>query len=305
MGLFRSHHTLLFYLQMLCHEVQCYIDQKLVNGECVRLNSKISGSQCFSVLFKIAPAKYVNKVSKYMRRDEKAFTRNILQGLDDKLCVSSKSTGLHFVKEGASVYFEYIVIYAVLFFYNVEEQIKTMDYLLGMINLYYNRYGVECIYFEGCQSFELDSELVGYKLSFSDSTFPIILSELRVTTGFQSGFETLKQSFNSSEVYPTTCSANNTLPITKLHRCPFVAIPKNALTTHTVNGYLRVFDDPVHSNILKVLPSWEYDIMPQTTQYIYVFAIIWTFTVYCLKKIMNGHVLGNSIQLHVYTPFSF
>ena len=184
---------------MLCHEVQCYTDQELVNGECIELNSKISGNQCFSVLLKIAPAKNVKRVSNYLRRDEKAFIRHILQDLDDKLGVSSKSTGLHFVKESGSAYIEYIVIYAVLVFNNVEEQIQAVDYLLGKINLYYNPDGDECIHFEDCQSFELDSELVGYKLSFSDSTFPITLSELRVTIGFQFGFETLKQSFNSSE----------------------------------------------------------------------------------------------------------
>ena len=268
MGLLHNHHTLLFCLQMLCHEVQCYTDQELVNGKCVLLNSKISGNQCFSVLLKVAPAKNVKKVSNYMRRYETAFIRNILQNLDGKLGVSNKSRGLHFVKEDSSEYIEYIVIYAVLVFNNVEEQIQAVDNLLGKlkINLSYNLYGDECIYFDDCQLayFELDSELVGYNLSFTDSEFSYTLAELRITTGFQPDFKILKKSFNSSEVFTAACSANNTVSITKLHRCPFVAIPKNALTTEMINGYLRVFDDPVHSNILKILPSWEYDITNDT-----------------------------------------
>ena len=41
----------------------------------------------------------------------------------------------------------------------------------------------------------------------------------------------------------------------------------------------------------------------------YIFAIIWTFTERYQNERIDGHVLGNSIQLHVYTcsftPFSF
>ena len=97
-------------------------------------------------------------------------------------------------------------------------------------------------------------------LSLTEYAFPVTSVELRVTTGFQPGFEIFRQSFNSSEVYPTACSTNNTVPIIKLHRCPYVAIPKNALTTETINVHLRMFDDSTHSNLLKVLPSWAYDI---------------------------------------------
>ena len=253
----RSHHTILFYLQILCHEVQCYTDQKLVNGECVQLNSEISGNQCFSVLLKIAPAKNVKRFSNLVRHDERAFVRNLRQDLDDKLGLTSESSSLHFLKEDRSGYIEYIVIYAVFVFNNVEEQMRAVDRIFGNIHIYTNPVGDERI-------FELELELVGYILSLTDYAFPITSAELRVTTGFQPGYETLRQIFNSSEVYPAACSTNNTVPITKLHRCPFVAIPKNALTTETINRHLRVFDDSTHSNLLKVLPSSEYDITKDT-----------------------------------------
>ena len=106
--------------------------------------------------------------------------------------------------------------------------------------------------------------MVGYILRLTDYAFPVTAAEFRVTTGFQPSFEILRQSFNFSEVYPAACATNNTVPITKLHRCPYVAIPKNALTTETINRHLRVFDDSTHSNLLKVLPSWEYDITKDT-----------------------------------------
>ena len=199
----RSHHTILFHLQILCHEVQCYTDQKLENGECVQLNSEISGNQCFSVLLKIAPAKNVKRFSNLVRHDERAFVRNLRQDLDDKLGLTSKSSSLHFLKEDRSGYIEYIVIYAVFVFNNVEEQMRAVDRIFENIHIYTNPVGDERI-------FELELELVGYILSLTDYAFPITSAELRVTTGFQPGYETLSHIFNSSEVYPAACSTNNT-----------------------------------------------------------------------------------------------
>ena len=188
--------------------------------------------------------------------DEEAFTKRLRQILELKLGLSSNVTligFLHFLHENHLGHMEYLVVYVVFWFRSLSEKMRAVDSLVENVSFNYKSVEPEDI------SVEFELQRVAYNLNFTASSLPYTTAELRVTTTLQPGFESFKLRFNSSDVFPAECSANETVALSRLHRCPFVGIPQNAFPIEIVYGSLRVYDGTTHSKILKVLPKWEYD----------------------------------------------
>ena len=245
---------------MLCYDFTCYTDQELSNGECVQLNTEMVDNQCYSALFKLTPRQNLATFSDLVHSDEEAFSGLLRPILKPNLgLVNTSIAFIHFLQEDHLGFIEHIVVYVVFVFHRSSEKMRAVDSLIEKVSFKYQSS------IEGMDiSVEFELEKAAYNLSFSDLSLPYTTAELRVTTGLQSGFKVLKRRFISSDVFPADCSPNQTIALTRLHRCSFVSIPLNALTIENKNGFLRVFDDRAHSKILKVLPKWEYDMKGST-----------------------------------------
>ena len=240
---------------MLCYDVTCYTDQELSNGECVSLDTEMVDNQCYSALLNLTLMQNLATFPDLLRSDEEAFFELLRQIFKLKLgLVNTSIAFLHFLQEDHIDFIEHIVVYVVFVFRRSSEKMRAVDSLIEKVSFTYKS-PLEMVDI----SVEFELEKAAYNLSFSYLSLPYTTAELRVTTGLQSGFEILKRRFNSSDVFPAECSANQTIALTRLHRCPFVGIPLNAFPIEIVYDSLRVYDSTTHSEILKVLPKWEYD----------------------------------------------
>ena len=201
------------------------------------------------------PMKNQARFTHILRTDTLMLTRSIRQILTrDTDLLSTSTEFLYFIQENRRGYIEYVFVDVLFTFVSVSEKIRAVDRLIGTPSIYFE--SLE----RGDISFELELVKSAYHLSISDTSLPNTVVELRVSTASKNGVNTFKQQFNSSELLTAECLANQAVPITRLHRCPFVSIPLSALYIKIINGILWVYNDSAHSNILKDLPKWEYEI---------------------------------------------
>ena len=227
----------------------------MLNGVChwATISQSLNGT-CFTVFLKFVPVINTLKVNdvdklRFSASINDDGVRNIVNKHTRNYVSRTLETDVFFQTD-KNDFIDYVVAYITIEFDTRVEKSGVLDDIVQKPRVRLNCFAKES------QFEEFDLEPALYNMTVVNGRreiqVPVSISDVP--------FDKLVSEYKYVPIYSHNCSDEQTLPMTKLHACPFIKLRADEIEYDVRNGFLLLGMELTEKPPIKVLSMWEYEI---------------------------------------------